>query len=380
VSIENLREESLSMIVTDVAITVVANPHSAMVTAGIKGGDAKHEIVFLQIKTDAGLEGHAFAWGGRSGLATAHLIASIIRPLLIGEDPIARELLWQRVRQMDRWWGFLPIYAHGPVDVALWDLGAKAVNLPLYRFLGEYRTKLPAYASSLILPTVDDFVKQALDYKSRGYRAYKLHPWGDTARDVEACQAVRAAVGSEMILMTDPVAGYNQQQALRIGRELERLNYHWFEEPLSDYDLYGYQELCRALDIPIAGVESTPGGLFGTTQYITQRAVDIVRSDVSWKGGVTGLIKTAALCEAFGMNCEVHTTTNALLDMANLHVSCAIRNCEYFEILIPQDPFCFGVKNPIRIDSVGFVHVPQGPGLGVELDWDALENNTVAKF
>jgi L-alanine-DL-glutamate epimerase-like enolase superfamily enzyme len=349
-----------------------------MVTSGIKGGKAAHEIVFIRVKTDEELEGHAFAWGGRSGVATANLIGSIIRPLLLGEDPLDRELLWQRIRQMDRWWGFLPIYAHGPIDVALWDLGAKAANLPLYRLLGAYRHSLPAYASSLILPSTDAFVKQALEFKTLGFGAYKLHPWGSPTRDVEACAAVREAVGSDMVLMSDPVAGYNQQQALRVGRELEKLNYYWLEEPLSDYDVHGYQELCRALDIPIAGVESTPGGLFGTTQYIVQRAVDIVRSDVSWKGGVTGLMKTAALCEAFGLNCEVHTTTNALLDAANLHVSCAIRNCEYFEILVPQEPFSFGVTNPIEIDAYGHVHVPKEPGLGMHIDWGALDNNTIA--
>ncbi len=365
------------MRITEIGIRVIANPHGEMVTAGIKGGRAAHDIVFIEIKTDAGIVGHSFAWGGRSGQATAHLIASIIRPLLIDKDPLDRELLWQEVRRMDRWWGFLPIYAHGPIDVALWDIGAKAAGLPLYRFLGAYRSKLPAYASSLILPTTEDFVEQAKAYRRAGYRAYKIHPWGDPGRDIEACRALRAELGSDMVLMSDPVAGYTQQQALKVGRELERLDFYWLEEPLSDYDIYGYQELSRALEIPIAGVESTPGGLFGTTQYLTQRAVDIVRSDVSWKGGVTGLMKTAALCEAFGVNCEVHTTTNALLDLANLHVSCAIRNCEYFEVLIPQEPFSFGVKNPIRVDAEGFVHVPQGAGLGAEIDFDLLENNAI---
>jgi len=367
------------MKISDVEISVVTNPLAHMVTAGIKGGKAAHDVVFIRIKTDEGLEGHSFAWGGRSGVATAHLIGSIIRPLLVGQDPLERERLWQQIKQMDRWWGFLPIYAHGPIDVALWDLGAKAVGLPLYRFLGAYRTKLPAYASSLILPSTEAFVDQAISYRNMGYHAYKIHPWGDSVRDVEAYRALRSELGDEMVLMTDPVAGYTQQQALKIGRELEKLNYYWFEEPLSDYDLYGYQELARSLEIPIAGVESTPGGLFGTTQYLTQRAVDIVRSDVSWKGGVTGLMKTAALCEAFGVNCEIHTTTNALLDLANLHVSCAIKNCEYFEILIPQDPFCFGVKNPIRIDTEGFVHVPDQPGLGAEIDFDLLDNNLICK-
>jgi L-alanine-DL-glutamate epimerase-like enolase superfamily enzyme len=368
------------MKITDVAIRVVANPHSEMVTSGVKGGRAAHDVVFLEIRTDECITGHAFAWGGRSGLATGHLIASIIRPLLLGKDPLDREYLWQEVRRMDRWWGLLPIYAHGPIDVALWDLGAKAAGLPLYRLLGAYRTSLPAYASSLILPTVDGFVAQAKQYREMGFTAYKIHPWGDPVRDVEAYRALRSELGSDYVLMADPVAGYTQRQALRIGRELERLNYYWFEEPLSDYDLYGYQELSRALEIPIAGVESAPGGLFGTTQYLTERAVDIVRSDVSWKGGVTGLMKTAALCEAFGVNCEIHTTTNALLDIANLHVSCAIRNCEYYEILIPQVPFSFGVKNPVRIDAEGTVYVPDGPGLGAEIDFDLLDNHTTAEI
>jgi L-alanine-DL-glutamate epimerase-like enolase superfamily enzyme len=366
--------------ISDLKITVVDNPHAGLVTKGIKGGKAVHQIVFLRVLTDDGCEGHAFGWGGRSGLATAHLIASIIRPLLIGEDPLNRELIWQKIRQMDRWWGFLPIYAHGPIDVALWDLAAKAAGLPLYKYLGGYRTALPAYASSLILDSPEAFAAQAQEYRRMGYKAYKLHPWGQPERDVEACAAVREAVGDEMVLMSDPVGGYTQQQALRVGRALEDLDYYWFEEPLSDYDVYGYQELCRALEIPVAGAESTPGGLFGTTQYIVQRAVDIVRSDVSWKGGVTGLMKTAALCEAFGLNCEVHTTTNALLDAANLHVCCAIRNCEYFEILIPQEPFSFGVRHPICIDSEGYVHVPDSPGLGVDLDWDELERYKVAEI
>ena len=368
------------MRIVDITLSVSDNPHAPAVTSGIKGGEALHQVVFVRILTDEGLEGHAFAWGGRSGLATAHLIAAIIKPLLIGEDPLNREYLWQKVRQMDRWWGFLPIYAHGPVDVALWDLGAKSVGLPLYRFIGAYRPELPAYASSLILESPEAFAEQALEYRERGYRAYKLHPWGDARRDVDACRAVREAVGDSFVLMSDPVAGYNHEQALFVGRALEELQYYWLEEPLSDYDLFGYQELCRVLEIPIAGCESAPGGLFGTPQYIVNRAVDIVRSDVSWKGGVTGLLKTAALCEAFGLNCEVHTTTNALLDLANLHVSCAIRNCEYFEVLIPQAPFTFGVRNPIEVDGDGFVRPPDAPGLGAELDLDALRHYEVASF
>lgn len=196
---------------------------------------------------------------------------------------------------------------------------------------------------------------------------------------MEIQQALRETLGPKVVLMSDPVAEYSLDEAIRVGRGLEQLDYHWFEEPFRDHELYKYTELCRVLDIPVAATETARGGHYAIAQFIHQRAADIVRADVSWKWGVTGTMKVAHLAEAFGMRCEIHTTTMGPMEIANLHVSCAIRNCEYFELFAPDDVFRFPLKEPLPIDSDGMIHVPQKPGLGVELDWDAIDNTCVGQ-
>jgi L-alanine-DL-glutamate epimerase-like enolase superfamily enzyme len=168
-----------------------------------------------------------------------------------------------------------------------------------------------------------------------------------------------------------------------MGRELERLNYYWYEEPLIDPDIEGYAELARQLEIPVVGTEWAHGGLWGVymiPQYLVRRAVDIVRSDVSWKGGITGLLKTFHLCEAFNVNCEVHTAMMSLMDVANLHVICAKKNCEFFEYAGPLEGIRFGLQEPLRIDAEGYISPPEGPGLGVELNWDELNRHLVCRL
>jgi L-alanine-DL-glutamate epimerase-like enolase superfamily enzyme len=176
--------------------------------------------------------------------------------------------------------------------------------------------------------------------------------------------------------MADPVASYSFEQALKMGRELEKLNYKWFEEPLYDVDFYNLKKLTTALDIPICGTEVIGGSHYAAAQCITDHVVDIVRSDVSWKAGITPVMKTAHLAESFGMQCELHTAIFHPLELVNLHCCAAIANCEYFEVLLPLEHFNFGLESPIQIES-GHAVLPQGPGLGVKLDWDFIENCTV---
>ena len=339
------------------------------------------DLVIVRVLTDEGIEGNCFAWGGNHGGATAQLIDALVKPQVVGEDPRYTERIWQKMRWRDRFGGHLPRYLYGPVDVALWDISSRAANVPLYQYLGAHDDKILAYASSGYFPNPEQYAEDALKAKARGYRAYKLHPpsmveRGDAfVRDIEACRAVRRAVGDEMVLMSDPVAAYDLQQAVRVGRELEQLNFLWLEEPLWDQHVEAYAELARTLDIAICGTEWGGDGLSGpaaTAEYIVRHAVDIVRSDVSWKGGVTGLKKTAALAEAFGLRCEVHMTLYAMLDLANLHVACAIPNCQYLE-LCAGGGCGFGLVEPPEIDRAGYVHAPRSPGLGVEIDWPAID-------
>ena len=337
------------------------------------------ELIVLQILTDAGIDGHSMVYCGRSGLPAAHFYAEIMRPFLVGRDPAHIEAIWHDMLHMDRFHAFMQINYPGPVDVALWDIAGKRANMPLWQLLGGYRTKIACYHSTGFMETPEQYVQEAEAALAKGFPAFKLHPPRDARREVEACQAVRDAVGDKLILMSDPVAAYDHREALWVGRQLEKLDFYWFEEPLADTDIHGYMELCRALDIPIAGLEFLGGTVYTAAEYIVRRAVDIVRSDVSWKWGITGVRKTAALAEAFGLKCEVHLTLVSLLQVANLHVACAIRNCDFHETA-GEVRETWGLKREFKLDDEGCVHAPTGPGLGVELDWDVIDNHTIGQF
>ena len=346
-------------------------PAEKLVVSGVSMEKLWTEGVLVRILTDEGIEGNSLCSGGR-GMAE---YLTPLKPALLGQDPLDREKIWQELWRLDRLM-FLPQHALGAIDVALWDIAGKAAKLPIYKLLGAYRDKVKAYASSMGLPNVEACVQQALHYKSKGYSAYKIHAWGIPDKDVELCKAVREAVGYDMDLMLDAM-GYRHEDALRIGRELEKLSFYWFEEPVQDYDIHGYIQISRALDIPVLGIEVLPGSLYSAPEYIVRGAVDMIRGDVLFKGGITAVKKMAALAEAFGMNMEIHTNCNPLGNAAHMHVTCSIKNCEFYEVFVPEEYFNFGVKEDIRIDDEGYAHVPQQPGLGMEIDWDSIDKWTI---
>lgn len=336
------------------------------------------DVVVLKITTDQGIEGLATALAARSGAVTEAFMQDNIAPIVLGRDPYDREAIWQELWNLDRHLCFFPVYMTGPVDVALWDIAAKAAGLPLYRYLGAYRRQLPVYASGLFHETIDEYVQEGLYYKSKGIKAYKAHPPGPVETDLQVHRALREALGDDIVLMSDPVAEYSLDEAVKVGRQLEKLNYLWFEEPFRDFELYKYRQLCQCLDIPVAATETTRGCHWGVAQFIAEKAADIVRADVSWKNGITGTLKIAHLAEAFGLRCEVHTTTMNYLDLVNLHVSCAIRNCSYFEYFVPEADFQLPMKGNLPIDAQGMITVPEKAGIGGELDWDLIEKQCVS--
>ena len=141
----------------------------------------------------------------------------------------------------------------------------------------------------------------------------------------------------------------------------------------------GLKKLREKLDIPICGTEVLAGAQYSTAWCIKEGIVDIVRTDVSWRGGLTAVMKTAHLAEAFGVQCELHTTIYHGLEQVQLHAALAISNCEFFETLYPWEDFEFGTLTKLNVAD-GMVQAPTGPGLGIEYDWDFIENHTVASF
>jgi len=338
------------------------------------------DFITITMKTDTGITASMFGFAGRSALGAAHQAADVLRPFFLGKNPFDREQLWHDFRVADRWWGHLPIYAYGPFDVCCWLLCAQAARQPLFEYLGAARRSVPTYVSSMVLPGADAYADEALAARSAGYKGYKLHPAGkDLRQDLESHRRVREAIGDDpaFSLMSDPVGSYNLEEAIRLGRALEKMDYHWLEEPLADEHTHALRELTRVLDIPIVGTEVLAKHPYSVAECISQRVVDRVRADVSWTGGVTGALKTARLAEAFGMNCELHTTIFAPLELVNLHVAAAVNNCEFFELLCPTEAFGFGLAGPLPVVD-GIARPPTVPGLGMELDWPEIDRCTLA--
>jgi len=366
------------LIIESIEVRACRNTREAMSDGEMRvGGKSNFDFLVISMKTDSGITGHSFGFAGRGAEMAGAIASSALKPFFTRKDPLFREQLWQEFRTYDRWWNHVPIYSYGPFDICLWDIAGQIAGLPLYKLLGAYRNKVPIYASSFVLESPEDYAKQALEVKARGWHGYKLHPPGTLDFDLAAYRACREAVGPGFKLMADPVAAYSYEEALRVGRELERLSYYWLEEPLSDVNFYGLKKLTGKLDIPICGTEVLAGSHYSTAQCISDAVVDIVRTDVSWKGGVTPVMKTAHLAESFGVRCELHTTIYHPLEIVNLHCCAAISNCEFLELLYPTSYMEFGMKRPIEIDSEGYARVPQGPGIGVDWDWDFIENCTV---
>jgi len=354
---------------------------------------ADHKVVqtVTKVLTDEGAEGYYFGGhfhGDQDGLLPGDraLITRFLGPVLAGNDPFDRERIWQQL-----WAAKLPENVCSVIDLALWDLAGRVAGLPVHKLLGGARDKVKAYASSFNnLGMPDAYAAHAAQCRRDGYRAYKIHPyfaWDPATRtpalpkptpvdwDIEICRAVRDAVGDDMVLMFDPWGAYTYPDALRVGHELERLGFYWYEHPMPEHRIELYVQLAEQLTIPICSPEIAEGGIFTRGDWILRHASDIGRIDVL-RGGITGAMKMAATCEVFGLRCELHMS-----GFGNLQVLGATTDdvCEYYErgLLGPgvdydaTPPYLKTASDPM--DADGFVEPPTGVGLGYDIQWDYVD-------
>ena len=224
------------------------------------------EIAVVTISTDDGIEGQTFLGSSSRGAdIDAPAIMTYLKPMLMDQNPLDIGRLWN---DMWRWNRQVSLRAIGALDVALWDLAGKAMKQPIHRLLGTCRTSAPAYASSAHLATAEDYAAEAMDFKSRGWTAYKIHPHTIPEVDIEICRAVRKAVGDDYRLMLDSMWSYSYEDAVRVGRAIEKLNFYWYEDPLVEDDLYNCVKLRQKPDIPILATEYTRGGLYGLAPWV----------------------------------------------------------------------------------------------------------------
>jgi L-alanine-DL-glutamate epimerase-like enolase superfamily enzyme len=262
--------------------------------------------------------------------------------------------------------------------------------------MGGARDTVKAYASTypnIGAPRI--YAEHALACKAEGYLAYKIHPhyfWDpDTQRptpgrpsniqaDIETIHLVREAVGPDYVLMYDPWGTYmSMEEAIKVGRELERLDYYWYEHPMPEYRVESYVRLSRELSIPILSPEIVAGGVFSRAEWILRGAGDMSRIDVV-RGGITGARKTAIVCEAYGLRCEMHMS-----GWGNLQVCGATPEdtSEYYEKGLLAPGVDYDAPHPYlrntcdKLDPAGYVHLPTGPGMGYEIEWDYIDDNLV---
>jgi L-alanine-DL-glutamate epimerase-like enolase superfamily enzyme len=336
------------------------------------------QMGLLRIKTDEGIEGNSFL-GSALGSARrdAPFLIEVLKGMLIGEDPLARERIWQTLMRRLRGQRLQVI---GAIDVALWDLAGKAAGMPVHKLLGSYRDRVPAYASSYVLDAPEEYAEEAVRYKEAGWAAYKIHPPGEALGDIRICEAVRRAVGDDYPIMLDSTWSYDYPDAIRVGVAIQEMGFYWYEDPLAEDDLYSYVKLKRQLHIPIMATELPLSGPKSYVPWVMEQATDYLRGDVYLKGGITSCMKTAHLAEAFQMNYEVHHGSNSPNNIANLHMIMAMKNCEFLEVLLPDEVQKHAVLNDIELDEEGCAHAYNDPGLGAQIDFDLIERNKVAEL
>ena len=342
----------------------------------------------LTVTADDGSEGHCFS---PPEVVRPHLVDGFVRTVLIGEDPYARERLWQGLAHWQRGsTGQLGDRTLAVVEMALWDLAGRKLGVPVYQLIGSYRDKVPAYASTMCgdempggLSTPDDYARFAEALVGRGYKAIKLHTWmkpvswaPDPKMDVRACAAVREAVGPDMPLMLDAYHGYSRSEALWLGREIQKLGYYWYEEPMNEASISSYAWLAANLEIPVIGPETADGKFHTRAEWIKAGACDVTRTGVMDVGGIGPCLKVIHLAESFGMDCEIHGG-----GPGNLTLCAVQRNGRWYErgLLHPFIDYDavpeYLHARADALDADGYVHLPQIPGLGDDINFAYIDDN-----
>jgi L-alanine-DL-glutamate epimerase-like enolase superfamily enzyme len=356
--------------------------------------------LLVEIETDAGLTGIGEA--GVGGGSTRHVIEHQLRPMLIGEDPLLIEGLWQKMFARTRQFGRRGIVmnAISGVDIALWDIAGKLARMPLYRLFGACRDRVEAYASGGFYQAgkpVDDLAGEAEGYRAAGFRGMKMKigrnpstqtPLRHLAANAHACEvepeediarvaAVRKALGPKTKLMVDVNCAWSPAMAIEVGRALEPYRLYWIEEPVATDDIDGSARVAAALATPVAGYE-TEIGLYAFRDLITRGAIDIVQPDIAWSGGFSECRRIAALAQAYHLMVAPHAFASAVTLAASLHFAASIPNA----LLLEFDRNPNGLrdellKEPLAIDGDGMMRLPERPGLGIELDPAAVSRYRV---
>lgn len=363
------------MKIKDVQLSILRTELNETVIPTRGAVDKLPQLVLVSVSTHEGIDGHYVSYL-IPAKAAAHA-AEVTKTILVGRDTYDVAALSHEMTNA------LPPYSNPPAlagaDACLWDINAKAADLPLYKYLGAHRHEIRAYASTVAYPTIDGYLDAIRTAVAEGFTAVKFHPFREARRDIELARAIRQEF-PHIDLMIDPVCAYTVPEALAVGKVLDNLNFYWFENPISDFDLKGLSFLASKLSVPLAVGEQNFAGFPAIRDYLTSGTGFYVRSLAEYSGGITQMIKSAHACEAFGLNYEIHSYGPTLNLAMYLNVALAVANCDFAEIMVPQNLLSMGMADLPAIDDKGFIAAPQKPGLGYAIDRDAIENLTLQRF
>ncbi|UYO93223.1 mandelate racemase/muconate lactonizing enzyme family protein [Pollutimonas sp. M17] len=344
----------------------------------------------VEIETQDGMVG----WGECYG--PAHVSRAFIDtqfgPRIVGRDAFDVEVIWEDLYNRIKDYGSsgMAIAAISGIDIALWDIIGKSCGKPVHKLIGgAFRDTVQAYATGLYFIDMDRLIEEAVEeaqgYVEEGFTAIKMKiGLGSPKLDIARVEAVRKAIGDDVRLMVDANHCFTVPAAIRLGRELEKLNVEWFEEPISPEDLDGYVEVTRALDMAVAGGENEYTR-WGFRDIVTRKAMDIVQPDVCAAGGFSECRKIAALATAHGVECVPHAWGSVIGVAATLHFIAALPDQPpsfrpmppLFEFEQCENPFRDHLATEPIVQSKGVVAIPTGAGLGIEIDRGVLAKYTV---
>lgn len=341
----------------------------------------------VKIQTDEGITGWGEGYAGRDG----GFLKQQFGDLLIGADPLNRNALWQQM--------FASVYngnnaggfagsAMSAVDIALWDIAGKASGLSVSDLLGgRIRSKVAVYATGLYY-TKGEFptrlLEEATAYVELGFKGMKTKVGGlPLDEDVRRVAAIRKAIGNDIRLMVDANQAYNASTAIRMGQRLADLDIGWFEEPVNAKDIAGYMQVKAGVPMPVAGGENLRTR-YEFSDFLARRAYDIAQPDVVNVGGITEMRNVAMTANAMGIQVNPHVWGSPIMIAASLHIASTIPPCPPAHQPRPyeQEPVMEFDRTPSGIrqgltsmpfdQQDGYVNVPTAPGLGIDVDEDAV--------
>ena len=339
------------------------------------GVRSTRSATLVRIDTDEGIYGVGSASG--NGELVESIIARVLKPLLLGMDPTDIDAIWDKayVRGGHKEFGTrgIGVVALSGVDIALWDILGKARGVPLYQLLGgKCRDKVPVYATALYPEEPSKVAKRARAFADQGFHGVKIKVGFDLDQDIRIVRAVRAELGKDFVVMTDANQGYSVDVALKASDAFADCGAFWLEEPLFVEDIEGHAILREKGRTPIAVGENLHM-LYGFENFIVRGAVDFIQPDVARAGGISEIKKISTLAAKHKVPVSFHTWGDGVALAASVHLSAAIETCIVMELDYTYNPLREELlREPFKVKD-GFLLPPEKPGLGIELDPNALE-------